>query len=120
MISINPNLERTEPVIYFREILDEISSENQKLLEETIEQNNIDKLSDVDFKKYKKIQTSIILNNALNIRNIMYSDDICLVPLNYFIKANGKTMDDLCEDELYKLLERFREITIEENKRFRN
>jgi hypothetical protein len=26
-------------------------------------------------------------------------------------------MDDLCEDELYKLLERFRKITIEENKK---
>ncbi len=117
MISINPNLERTEPVIYFREILDEISSENQKLLEETIEQNNIDKLSDVDFKKYKKSKLQLFLTNALNIINIMYSDDICLVPLNYFIKANGKTMDDLCEDELYKLLERFREITIEENKK---
>jgi len=116
-ISINPNLERTEPVIYFREILDEISSENQKLLEETIEQNNIDKLSDVDFKKYKKSKLQLFLTNALNIRNIMYSDDICLVPLNYFIRANGKIMDDLCEDELYKLLERFREITIEENKK---
>lgn len=115
-ISINPNLERTEPVIYFREILDEISSENQKLLEETIEQNNIDKLSDVDFKKYKKNKLQLFLTNALNIRNSMYSDDICIVPLNYFIRANSKIMDDICEDELYKLLEQFREITIEENK----
>ena len=116
-ISINPNLERTEPVIYFREILDEISTENQKLLEETIEQNNIDILSDVDFKKYKKSKLQLFLTNALNIRNSMYSDDICIVPLNYFIRANSKIMDDICEDELYKLLDNFREISIEENKK---
>ena len=74
-------------------------------------------MSDTDFKKYKKSKLQLFLTNALNIRNSMYSDDICIVPLNYFIRANSKIMDDICEDELYKLLDNFREISIEENKK---
>ena len=115
-ININPNIERTEAFIYFREILDEIQSENQKLLDETIEQNNIDKMNDIEFLKYKKEKYRLFLTTATNVRNSMYSNEICIVPLVYFTNSTGKLASEFCEDHIYKMLDQFREISIVENK----
>ncbi len=111
-IEMTPHIERAEPFLYYREILEEINEENKSLLKSTIEQNNFNKLSDKEFEKYKEDKFQLFLANAESVRNARYSDEICVVPMDYLLQKRDKEIRDICKLSLYSMLDKIREITI--------
>lgn len=111
-IEMTPHIERTEPFLYYREVLDEINEENKNLLKSTIEQNNFNKLSEKEFEKYKEEKFQLFLANAESVRNAKYSDEICIVPMDYLLEKKDKEIRDICKLSLYSMLDKIREITI--------
>jgi len=111
-IEITPHIERAEPFLYYREILEEINEENKNLLKTTIEQNNFNKLSDKEFERYKEEKYQLFLANAESVRNAKYSDEICIVPMDYLLQKKDKEIRDVCKLSLYTMLDKIREITI--------
>ncbi|HOV12709.1 MAG TPA: hypothetical protein PK771_00320 [Spirochaetota bacterium] len=111
-IEITPHIERAEPFLYYREILEEINEENKNLLKTTIEQNNFNKLSDKEFERYKEEKFQLFLANAESVRNAKYSDEICIVPMDYLLQKKDKEIRDVCKLSLYTMLDKIREITI--------
>ncbi|HOV12664.1 MAG TPA: hypothetical protein PK771_00090 [Spirochaetota bacterium] len=111
-INITPHIERAEPFLYYREILEEINEENKNLLKTTIEQNNFNKLSDKEFERYKEEKYQLFLANAESVRNAKYSDEICIVPMDYLLQKKDKEIRDVCKLSLYTMLDKIREITI--------
>jgi len=111
-IDISPHIERAEPFLYYREILEEINEENKNLLKTTIEQNNFNKLSDKEFEKYKEEKYQLFLANSESVRNAKYSEEICIVPMDYLLQKKDKEIRDVCKLSLYTMLDKIREITI--------
>ena len=111
-IDISPHIERAEPFLYYREILEEINEENKNLLKTTIEQNNFNKLSDKEFEKYKEEKYQLFLANSESVRNSKYSEEICIVPMDYLLQKKDKEIRDVCKLSLYTMLDKIREITI--------
>jgi len=113
-IELTPQAERSEPFIYFKEVLDEITEQNKTLLKTTIEQNNFNKLTIKEFDVYKEEKYQIFLANAESVRNTRYSDEICIVPMDYFLEKKGKEMKEICKLSIYVMLDKLRDITIRE------
>ena len=116
---LNTNIERSEPFLYYKEIIEEISEDNKKILRSTIQQNNLDKISAPDYETYKDGKIQLFWANAENIRNAKYSDEICIVPLDYLIAHHNQTLTDLWQNELSIMFDQIRDISIKESARIK-
>jgi hypothetical protein len=113
-IELDSQPERTEPFLYFKEIQEEISNENKNILKQTIDRNNLDKLTEKEFRKYKLEKFRLFCANAETIRNAKYSNEICIVPLDYHLDFAGSKIYETSKNELFAIMDSLREITIKE------
>jgi hypothetical protein len=119
-IKLDGNPETSEPVLCYKELLEEIVVVNQHYLSTlVIEENHLDQLNPDEFTRYREEKLSLLQTNAENCRNLRYPENICIIPLEELSESAGSMMKTLCYDEYTLLFNKFREISINENNQIR-